>query len=257
MDLELKNGVAIVTGASQGIGQAIAETLAAEGMRVVLVARREAELQRVASALPTPSLVQAVDLRAPAAADAVVAATLQAFSRIDLVVNNAGTTKRGDFFELTDADWAEGYGLKFFAAMRLCRAAWPHLRQSRGCIVNIAGMGGRTASADFTIGGSVNAAVLNLTKALADRGVQDGVRVNAINPGLVETDRLRVRVAQVVAARGVDEATASREMAAGMRIARFGQPREIAEAVAFLASPRAGYCQGTLLDIDGGQTRTL
>jgi len=81
--------------------------------------------------------------------------------------------------------------------------------------------------------------------------------VNAINPGLVETDRLKIRVAQVVAARGVDEATAAKEMAAGARIARFGQPREIAEAVAFLASPRTGYCQGTLLDIDGGQTRTL
>jgi len=257
MELELTGRVAVVTGASQGIGKAIAETLAAEGMRVVLVARREAELRRVASGLPTGSLVQAVDLRDPAAPDAVVAATLQAFSQIDLVVNNAGSTKRGDFFALTDADWAEGYSLKFLATMRLCRAAWPHLRHSRGSIVNIAGMGGRTAAADFTIGGSVNAAVLNLTKALADRGVHDGVRVNAINPGLVETDRLRARVAQVVAARGVDEATASRDIAAGMRIARFGQPREIAEAVAFLASPRTGYCQGTLLDIDGGQTRTL
>jgi len=257
MDLELKNAVAIVTGASQGIGQAIAETLSAEGMRVVLVARREAQLQRVASGLPTGHLVQAVDLRDPRAPETVVAATMQAFSRLDLVVNNAGTTKRGDFFELTDADWDDGYELKFFAAMRMCRAAWPYLRQSRGAIVNIAGMGGRTASAEFTIGGSVNAAMLNLTKALADRGVQDGVRVNAINPGLVETDRLKIRVAQVVAARGVDEATAAKEMAAGARIARFGQPREIAEAVAFLASPRTGYCQGTLLDIDGGQTRTL
>src|SRR5688572_6052339 len=103
MDLELTGGVAVVTGASQGIGKAIAETLAGEGMRVVLVARREAELQRVASGLPTGSLVQAVDLRDPAAPEVVVAATLQAFSRIDLVVNNAGTTKRGDFFELTDA----------------------------------------------------------------------------------------------------------------------------------------------------------
>jgi NAD(P)-dependent dehydrogenase (short-subunit alcohol dehydrogenase family) len=257
MNLELTGGVAVVTGASQGIGQAIAETLAGEGMRVVLVARRQAELQRVASGLPTDHLVQAIDLRDPRAPETVVAETMRTFSRLDLVVNNAGTTKRGDFFELSDADWDEGYGLKFLAAMRMCRAAWPHLRQSRGAIVNIAGMGGRTASAEFTIGGSVNAALLNLTKALADRGVQDGVRVNAINPGLVETDRLKVRIAQVVAARGVDEATASREMAASARIARFGQPREIAEAVAFLASPRTGYCQGTLLDIDGGQTRTL
>jgi 3-oxoacyl-[acyl-carrier protein] reductase len=141
--------------------------------------------------------------------------------------------------------------------MRLCRAAWPHLKQSGGSIVNIAGMGGRTASAEFTIGGSVNAAMLNLTKALADRGVQDGVRVNAINPGLVVTDRLKARIVQVAAEKGVDEETAARQLAGGMRIARFGQPAEIGAAVAFLASSRVGYCQGTLLDIDGGQTRTL
>ena len=83
------------------------------------------------------------------------------------------------------------------------------------------------------------------------------MRVNAINPGLVVTDRLKTRITQVVAEKGVDEDTAARQLAGGMRIARFGQPREIAEAVAFLASPRAGYCQGTLMDIDGGQSRTL
>jgi 3-oxoacyl-[acyl-carrier protein] reductase len=257
MDLELKGRVAIVTGASQGIGRAIAATLAAEGMPVAIVARRQEELDQLAATLPTECLVQAADLRDPAVPAGVVAAVIKRFGKLDLVVNNAGSAKRGDFLELTDADWDDGYGLKFFAAMRMCRAAWPHLMASRGCVVNIAGMGGRTASAEFTIGGSVNAAMLNLTKALADRGVQDGVRVNAINPGLVVTDRLKTRILQVVAEKGVDEETAARQLASGMRIARFGQPREIAEAVAFLASPHAAYCQGTLMDIDGGQTRTL
>jgi 3-oxoacyl-[acyl-carrier protein] reductase len=257
MDLELKGRVAIVTGASQGIGRAIAETLAAEGMPIAIVARRQEELDRLAATLPTECLVQAADLRDPAVPAGVVAAVIKRFGKLDLLVNNAGSAKRGDFLELSDADWDDGYGLKFFGAMRLCRAAWPHLKESHGCIVNIAGMGGRTASAEFTIGGSVNAAVLNLTKALADRGVQDGVRVNAINPGLVVTDRLRARIQQVVSEKGVDEDSAARQLATGMRIARFGQPREIAEAVAFLASPRSAYCQGTLMDIDGGQTRTL
>jgi NAD(P)-dependent dehydrogenase (short-subunit alcohol dehydrogenase family) len=257
MNLELNGRVAIVTGASQGIGRAIADTLAGEGMRLTLVARRREALEQVASGLKTDCLVQAADLRDPAAPAAVVQATVQKFGQLDVLVNNAGSAARGDFLELTDADWAEGFGLKFFGAMRLCRAAWPHLKASRGCIVNIAGMGGRTASAEFTIGGSVNAAVLNLSKALADRGVQDGVRVNAINPGLVVTDRLKARIKQVMADKDLDEDTAARQLAAGMRIARFGQPREIAEAVAFLASPRAGYCQGTLMDLDGGQTRTL
>jgi NAD(P)-dependent dehydrogenase (short-subunit alcohol dehydrogenase family) len=257
MDLQLKGRVAIVTGASQGIGRAIAETLSAQGMPVAIVARRQDELDQLAATLPAECLVQAADLRDPAVPAAVVAAVVKRFGQLDLVVNNAGSAKRGDFLDLTDADWDDGYGLKFFAAMRLCRAAWPHLKASNGCVVNIAGMGGRTASAEFTIGGSVNAAMLNLTKALADRGVQDGVRVNAINPGLVVTDRLKTRIVQLMAEKSVDEETASRQLASGMRIARFGQPREIAEAVAFLASPRAGYCQGTLMDIDGGQTRTL
>jgi len=257
MDLQLTGQVALVTGASQGIGRAIAGTLAAEGMRVVLVSRRRPELEHVASTLGTECLVQAADLRDPGAPDLVVAAALDRFARLDLLVNNAGSTKRGDFFELTDADWAEGYSLKFFAAMRLSRAAWPHLRTSGGSIVNIAGMGGRTASAEFTIGGTVNAAMLNLTKALADRGVQDGVRVNAINPGLVMTDRLTARVVQVMHETGLDREAATRQLASGLRIARFGEPREIAAAVAFLASSQVRYCQGTLLDIDGGQTRTL
>jgi 3-oxoacyl-[acyl-carrier protein] reductase len=257
MDLGLTNKVAVVTGASQGIGQAIAEELSREGMRLVLVARREAELSRVAAGLSGDSLVVAADLTERSAADAVVRAAMTRFSRIDVVVNNAGAAKRGDFFELTDADWDDGFALKFFGAMRLSRAAWLHLQASHGTIVNIAGMGGRTASAEFTIGGSVNAAMLNLTKALADRGIADGVRVNAINPGLIVTERLAARIRQVMADKGIDEDAAATQLAGTMRIARFGRPQEVGAAVAFLASDRVGYCQGSLLDMDGGQTRTL
>ncbi|HKX33300.1 MAG TPA: SDR family oxidoreductase, partial [Blastocatellia bacterium] len=137
------------------------------------------------------------------------------------------------------------------------RAAWPHLQAVGGSIVNIAGIGGRTASADFTIGGAVNSALLNLTKALADRGVTDGVRVNAINPGSIVTERLHLRLRTLAAEQGIDESEAARAMTRASRVARFGDPAEIARAVAFLASPQAGYCQGALLDLDGGQTRTL
>jgi 3-oxoacyl-[acyl-carrier protein] reductase len=165
MNLQLSGKVAMVTGASRGIGRAIAQTLAAEGMKVALVARSKDQLEAVARSLQAVSLAQAADLREPDAPAAVVAATVARFGQIDLLVNNAGATKRGDFFELTDADWADGFALKFFGAMRCCRSAWPHLKASRGAIVNISGIGGRTGSADFTIGGSVNAAVLNLTKA--------------------------------------------------------------------------------------------
>jgi len=257
MDLQLAGKVAIVTGASKGIGRAIAKTLAQEGMSVVVVARSRAQLDELAATLGRPCLVHAVDLMMPDAPGGVVEATLARFGRIDVLVNNAGSTKRGDFRTLADADWAEGFGLKFFGAMRLCRAAWPHLQSSSGAIVNIVGIGGRTGSAEFAIGGAVNAALLNLTKVLADRGVRDGVRVNAVNPGGIATGRLQTRLRTFAAEHGVDLPEAERQMARALGVARFGQPDEIARLVAFLSSPQSAYCQGSIVDADGGQTRTL
>jgi NAD(P)-dependent dehydrogenase (short-subunit alcohol dehydrogenase family) len=257
MNLQLSNKVAIITGASRGIGRAIAQELAGEHMRLVLVARSADLLQELAASIGTESLVHVADLRQADAAAEVIAATIQRFGSIDLLVNNAGATKRGDFLELTDADWTDGFALKFFGSMRLSRAAWPHLVASRGSIINIIGVGGRTPSAYFTIGGSVNSALLNLTKALAHRGLTDGVRVNAINPGAIATERLQRRIQALAAEQGLDHDTAAKTMVQELGVTRFGTPAEIAHAVAFLASPAANYCQGTILDIDGGQTRTL
>jgi len=154
-------------------------------------------------------------------------------------------------------DWQDGFALKFFGAMRCCRAAWPHLQARRGAIVNIVGIGGRTANADFTIGGAVNAALLNFTKALADRGTHDGVRVNAINPGSIATERLQIRLRNLAAEQQIDEAAAAQRMAQALGVTRFGTPDEIARVVAFLASAQASYCHGAIVDVDGGQTRTL
>ncbi|MGD1019051.1 MAG: SDR family oxidoreductase [Verrucomicrobiia bacterium] len=257
MNLQLTNKVAIVTGASRGIGRAIAEELASEQMRLVLVARSGDLLKEVAASVGTECLVHVADLRQPDAAAEVIAAAMQRFGGIDVLVNNAGATKRGDFLELNDADWNNGFALKFFGAMRLCRAAWPHLMASHGSIINIIGVGGRTASADFAIGGSVNSALLNLTKALAHRGLADGVRVNAINPGAIATERLQHRIKTLAAEQGLDYETAAKAMLQELGVTRFGTPAEIAHAVAFLASPSANYCQGTIMDVDGGHTRTL
>jgi 3-oxoacyl-[acyl-carrier protein] reductase len=135
-----------------------------------------------------------LDLRKPETPTLLVEKTVEAMGGIDVVVNNAGATKRGDFLTLSEDDWTDGFALKFFGAVRLLRAAWPILKQRKGSVVNIAGVGGRTPGAQFTIGGSVNAAMLSFTKAMADVGVGDGVQVDAINPGAVRTARLVTRL---------------------------------------------------------------
>lgn len=257
MDLNLTNKVAVITGASRGIGRSIAEALSREGMRLVIAARSGDQLEGVARSCGENVVVVAGDLREKELPGMIIDLAVEKFGTIDLLVNNAGATKRGDFLELTDEDWRDGFALKFYSTVRCSRAAWPHLVKTKGSIVNIVGVGGRTGSADFSIGGSVNAALLNLTKVLADRGGKDGVRVNAINPGWITTDRLKLRIAKFAEEHQIGFDAAASRLAAEMRIARFGAPEEIAAAVAFLASAVSGYCQGTILDIDGGATKTL
>jgi NAD(P)-dependent dehydrogenase (short-subunit alcohol dehydrogenase family) len=261
MDLGLRGKAALVSGASRGIGLAIARRLAAvEGMRVLLVARSAtatlAQEGGGGAALPGAIAFDA-DLRDRLACEEAVATALSRFGGLDLLVNCAGATQRGDFLALDDAAWADGYALKLFGAVRLSRAAWPHLVASGGTIVNIAGVGGRLASADFTIGGSVNAALISLTKSLADRGVREGVRVACVNPGSVRTERLTRRIATLAEERGLPEAEAALALAAESGVTRFGEPEEIAAVVAFLASAEASYVQGAVLDVDGGWNRAL
>lgn len=255
MNLNLDGKTAIVTGASRGIGKSIAQALSAAGMNLTLVAR--SPLEDFSASLPSPSLPLSIDLRHPDSASRIVEATLEKFGALNLVVNNAGATKRGDFLTLTDDEWTDGFALKFYGAMRLSRAAWTHLAQTGGGIINIIGIGGRTGSAEFAIGGTVNAALMNLTKVLADRGIKDGVRVNAINPGSIATERLQTRIKTFAAENHLDPEQAKMKMAQKLGIARFGEPEEIARAVAFLASPQSAYIQGVILDVDGGATRTL
>lgn len=257
MDPNLKNKVAVITGASRGIGKAIAERLSAEGMKLVLAARSLDQLNEVVGGCAAEACAYPADLRLESSPVKLIEFAVAKFGRIDLLVNNAGATKRGDFLELSEEDWTDGFALKFFGTVRCSRAAWPFLMESRGAIVNIIGIGGRTGSAEFAIGGSVNAALMNLTKVLADRGISDGVKVNAINPGPIATERLKFRINKFAADRKIPEDLAASELARKLGVSRFGAPDEIASAVAFLASNLSSYCQGAIIDVDGGQTRTL
>lgn len=253
----LQGKTAMVTGASRGIGRAIAERLGREGANVLLLARDAAALAEVAQGIGPRAAWLAVDLRAATAAAEGVARAVGAFGGVDIVVNNAGATKRGEFLELTDEDWADGYALKLHGAVRLTRAAWPELRRRGGSVVNIAGTGGRTPGAEFTIGGSVNAAVLSFTKALADVGVRDGVQVNAVNPGTVRTGRFEKRMEALATAQGLAREAAEGAFVAQQRVTRVGEPEDIAGLVAFMVGPEGRFLHGALVDMDGGATKSL
>lgn len=257
MDLALAGKVALVTGASRGIGAATAGVLAAEGMRLVLVARDAATLAATAAPFGDAAATFAADLKDPAAPAAAIDHAIARFGRLDLLVNNAGATRRAPAHDILDHDFIDGFALKFHAAVRATRAAWPHLRATAGAIVNIVGVGAHVGLAEFTVGGPVNAALLNYTKAMADLGRREGVRVNAINPGRITTDRTRGHLVAAAAANGTTFQQAAANLLQSVGIPRFGEPQEIGWLVAYLASHRAGFMNGSLIDIDGGETRAI
>jgi len=260
MDLELAGKVALVTGSSRGIGRGIALTLAQEGCDVMLTGRDEQALREAAAGVEKhdrKAKYLALDLREEKAAATLAAFVKESFGRLDILVNNAGTTKRGDFLALTDADWANGYALKFFAHVRLSRAAWPLLRDARGSIVTIGGTSGRIPIAAFTIGSSVNAACAAFAKALADLGKTDHVQVNTIHPSYVETERFWRRIKADVARTGNSEAEVREWHRQDINVTRFGTPEDIASLIAFIVSPRGRWLHGATIDMDGGEVPTL
>lgn len=249
---------AIVTGASRGLGKAFAIGLAQDGFALSLAARDAAALEetaREARAAGAPEvMITAADLSQPGAAAEVVDATLRQFGRIDALINNAGATKRGDFLALSDDDFLEGFALKFHATVRFCRAAWPALEASKGVIVNISGVGAHTPEPDFTIGGSVNSALINFTKALSKRAQGSGIRVNTLCPGHIVTERLARRIETRAAERGISFDTAREEMRIEHGISAYGSPEDVSNVLRFLCSPAAAYVHGTMINVDGGAT---
>jgi 3-oxoacyl-[acyl-carrier protein] reductase len=260
MELGLKGKVALVTGSSRGIGRGIALALAEQGCDLMLTARDAKALEDVAQAIrgkQRKSAVCALDLREPSAAETLVEAVRHEFGGLDILVNNAGATKRGDFFALTDADWEDGYALKFFAHVRLARAAWPLLKERRGALVAIGGTSGRKPEKQFTIGSSVNAAVAAFTKCLADLGKDDGVRVNCIHPSLVETERQWRRIRAEVERTGEPEAKVRAQFCREAGIIRYGTVEDVADFITFIVSSRATWLHGATVDLDGGEIPVL
>jgi 3-oxoacyl-[acyl-carrier protein] reductase len=260
MELGLKGKVALVTGSSRGIGRGIALAFAAEGCDLLLTGRDAPALEEVAKSIRAKgckAAVSVLDLREPGAPQALVEAVRREYGGLDILVNNAGTTKRGDFFALADADWEEGYALKFFAHVRLARAAWPLLKERRGSLVAIGGTSGRKPEKQFTIGSSVNAAVAAFTKCLADLGKDDQVQVNCIHPSLVETERQWKRIRAEVERSGEPEEQVRERFCDEMGINRYGKVEDVADLVIFIVSSRATWMRGATIDLDGGEIPVL
>jgi 3-oxoacyl-[acyl-carrier protein] reductase len=159
--------------------------------------------------------------------------------------------------KLTDEDWSDSFALKFFGAVRVTRAAWPHLQKAKGSVVFISGAGGRTPGPEFAAGGAVNAGLLSVTKALAETGIRDGVQVNSINPGAVRTDRLKLRLSAIMKEQGIDLAAAERHFVESSGVTTIGEPEDIAALVSFVVSPEGRFLHGSLIDMDGGATKTI
>jgi 3-oxoacyl-[acyl-carrier protein] reductase len=260
MDGELRGKVALITGGNRGIGKGIALELAAAGCDLMLTGRDAGALEAAAGevrALGRRAAIHAGDLSLREEPARLMEAHRRQFGRLDILVNNAGAARRGDFLALTDQDWDTGFALKFFAHVRLSRLAWPELKAAGGSVVAIAGIGARAPVADYMIGSSVIGASLAFMKALADIGKHDGVQVNTVNPGSVDTDRFRHRHDIIMKKTGLDEAAAIEHHRRELDITRFGMPADIAALVRFIVSPRGRWIHGSAIDIDGGQVSPL
>jgi len=242
----LEGKIALITGATAGIGEATAKLLAERGAKLVLTGRNAQAGTELAAALG--AVFVAVDITMPGAAEHLVFTTLQKFGRLDVLVNNAGALHRGDAVNTTDAQWDQIITVNVSAVFRLSRAAIPVMRaQKSGVIINVASDWGLIAAQGAAAYGASKGAVVQLTRSMAADHARDGIRVNAVCPGDTDTQMLDP---------GNDEGRAARlqKMANAIPLGRVGQPRDIAAAIAFLASDDAAFITGAMLPVDGGNS---
>jgi 3-oxoacyl-[acyl-carrier protein] reductase len=261
MASEFAGKVVVVSGGSRGIGRGIAAAFAAEGAQTVLAASSAANLDAAAAAIAAGAALRpevcAADLRRPEGCEQLFRLVAERHGRCDVLVNSAGATRAGAFLSLAEDTWQDGFALKFFGCVRLCRLFWPLLAAARGHVVNVIGGAARTPDPEFLIGGSVNAAMHNFTKGLAGLGKVAGVNVNAILPGMTETERIGQLFRQRAEAGGTSVDDVRSALLAKDGIARMGRPDDVAALALFLCTERARHIQGTAIAVDGGATPGL
>jgi len=254
---EFSNKVVVVTGGSRGIGREIAADFARAGAQTVIVSSLAenfaAASRTIAAGGPVPLAITA-DLRTLDGCQHVFDSVKDRFNRCDILVCSAGATRAGNFTDLPDQAWIDGYALKFFGCVRMCRLFWPMLKAAQGCVVNIGGGAARSPGADFSIGASVNAAMGNFSKALSQLGKRDGVNVNVIHPGATETERFYQLLEQRAQASGKSIEQLKQEATVKDGLRRLGKPADISALVLFLCSEKARHIQGTAIAVDGGST---
>ena len=254
------SSVAIVTGASQGIGRATAIRLARDFKSLVLVARNSEKLEETASQVRSKgsnALVVDVDLSKPTSAEVIVSRTLEEFGRIDALVNISGAVPQIDLFDMTDEQWNGGLAVKFHGARRLTIRAWDALKASGGSVIFTSGNSAVTPKAPYAAVASINAAIVALAKAFSDRGIGDGVQVNSVLPGPVMTNRRKAYLDKWAPAHNITVEEAMVKFPAEAGIERFGEPEEIAELMAFLVSPGARWMTGSAIRMDGGEVKAV
>lgn len=268
MDLQISEKVALVTGASVGIGYSICEELAANGVHLVMIARRKEPLEMAAAKLNqkygVKTLAIAGDVAFPDFPQRAVAQALEAFSSIDLLVNNAGRAHMGGVLTASEEDWYSMTDVKFSAMRRFCLAAIPAMQKKGwGRIVNISSIGGIYPNPKLTVSHALSAAINNLTKSLALDVAADGILVNAIGVGAVATDNMtnnmipKYRVSHPELNDKTDEELSAMIGREKTPVGHFGQPEDIAAIAAFLLSGRNNFVTGHTVEASGGADRFM
>ena len=262
MDLKLLNKVAVITGGNRGFGAATAALLVEEGAQVLITARDEKRLAETAARMrrDRESAVETLsaDLTEPDSAEQISQAALDAFGRIDILVNCAGASQGGVFWEIPDKIWEDSLALKFMGTIRMIRAVIPQMqKQKYGRIVTVAGNAGKQPGPRMLPGAAANAALLAVTAGLAQEVAADGIVVNAVNPGPSRTERWNALMTNLASSSNTTVEDVEQGFMADIPMNRLGEPEEIARLIVFLASDAAANMTGTSITADGGATRSL